>query len=134
LEANGAKAAIAMLTLAAASASTTGIAAEASGAPLTLHVSLGVPALKGLPDLLVPRCLDGPLNLHSSTTTLNVELGTEYLRIAGSKRYGQYWGDDATLRFSYWPAQHVGLWFAPAYDFVFRDQKPPTASGVTFSW
>jgi hypothetical protein len=130
----GDKVALAMLVVAVSSASTSGLAKAADGTPLDLHLSLGVPALTVQPDLFVGRGLDDPLVLSSRTAPWVVDLGPEFSRISGTKRYGRFWDDDPTLKFSYWPAPHVGIWLAPAFDLVFRDQRPATSSGFSIDW
>ena len=134
MKAIGDKVALAMLVIAVSSASESGLANTADGKPLDLHLSLGMPALMVQPELFVGRGLDDRLVVSSRTAPRVVDLGPEFSRISGSKRYGRFWDDDPTLKFSYWPAPHVAIWLAPACDLVFRDQRPATSSGFSFDW
>jgi hypothetical protein len=134
MKAIGEKASLAMLVVAVTSASTSGLASAGDGKPLDLHLSLSAPVLTVRPDLLVGPGLDDRLVLSSRTAPRVVDLGPEFSRISGTKRYGRFWDDDPTLKLSYWPAPHVGIWLAPACDLLFRDQRPATSSGFSFAW
>jgi hypothetical protein len=130
----GDKVTLAMLVVAVSSASTSGLAGTADGKPLDLHLSLGMSALMVRPGLFVGQGVDDPVVLSSRITRRVVDLGPEFSRISGSKRYGRFWDDDPTLKFSYWPGPHMGIWLAPACDLLFRDQRPATSSGFSFDW